>query len=115
MTVHVRLRHRMPRISESTKQKRTEQNLIYTAVNLKRKYGFTRRVVLLKLTTDRHEASRGSDSRAACFYGSRVTVTTAAFKHTIRCMCLSEIVYLLGPVFQAPIKLTLIADYEIGD
>jgi len=43
----------------------TEQNLIYAAVNLKQAEvrliieDCTQRIVLLKLTTDRHEASRG--------------------------------------------------------
>jgi len=37
--MHVCLQQRLPRISEYAEQKRTEQNLIYAAVNLKRKYG----------------------------------------------------------------------------
>jgi len=38
--VYICLRQRLPqRISEYAEQKRTEQNLIYAAVNLKQKYG----------------------------------------------------------------------------
>ena len=65
VTVHVCLRYRNPRTSEYAEKKRREHNLIYAAVNLKRECLIidyrSRRIVLLKLklTTDRHEASRG--------------------------------------------------------
>ena len=64
VTVQVCLRHRKPCTSEYAEEKRREHNLIYAAVNLDtRVYLIIEdcawRFVLLKLTTNRHKASRG--------------------------------------------------------
>ena len=57
-------------MDDHDEEKRTEHNL-YAAVNLKRKQLMTedcaRRIVLLKLTTGRHEAPRGLSATAGLF------------------------------------------------
>jgi len=67
--VHVCLWHRSPHVSEYAKEKRTEQNLFERSgkseVEVTNNRSCARGIVLLKLTTDRHEASSCSLSATA--------------------------------------------------
>jgi len=72
---HLFMRQRTPRISEYAEQKRTGQNLFVRSGKYEAEVRLiiedcARRIVLLKLTTDRHEASRGLSAIARLFVSS---------------------------------------------
>jgi len=79
VTVHVCLRHRDRHASVNTPKRREENKIyLYAAVNLKTKQLITedcaRRIALLNLTTDRHEA-RAASPRQLSFLSSSFSLS----------------------------------------
>ena len=76
--MHAFLRHRKPRINEYAERKRTEQSLIARSGKAEAEVTIencARLIVLLKLTTDKHEASRGLSAAAVLLVSPHQRVT----------------------------------------